>query len=210
MKLKKLAVANSGPLIHLAKAGLLELLDLYDTVVPTEIEREVVAVGKEKGYGNALQVEEAVKKGLVKVVEVKASKKLTRLAEHAGIHEAEMRVIYYTLRNSAVALLDDEAARSFARNLGVEVRGSLGLLLEGLKSNVITYNKALEGLDKLSEIMYLSSDIYKEVLSKIKSLIEKTNNDNDAQNSNPQKMRTFISNECFPFNKLTQGNNSAR
>ena len=177
MKSKRLAVTNSGPLIHLAKAGLLKLLNLYETVVPLEVKHEVVSVGKEKGYGDALQVEEKITKGQIKVIEVEASRKLVELTKHAGIHRVEMKVILYALRNGAVALLDDDAARSFARSLGVEVRGSLGLLLEGLKKHVITYSNALEGLDKLSEIMYLSSDIYKEVLSKIKEIAEKTNKD---------------------------------
>lgn len=177
MKSKRLAVTNSGPLIHLAKAGLLELLNLYDTVVPLEVEQEVVAIGKDKGYGDALQIEEVITKGIVKVIEVKVSRKLIELAEHAGVHKVEMKVILYALRNGAVAFLGDEAARSFARSLGVEVRGSLGLILEGLKNHTITYTNALEGLNKLSEIMYLSSDIYKEVLSKVKELAEKSNKD---------------------------------
>lgn len=177
MKSKRPLVANSGPLIHLAKAGLLELLGLYETVVPLEVEREVIVVGKEKGYGDALQVEEAKRRGLIKVVEVEASRELLELAKYAGIHEAEMKVIYYALRNGAVALLDDEAARNFARSLGIEVRGSLGLLLKGLKQHIITYDNALKGLDKLSEIMYLSSDIYKEVLLKVKELAQKTKKD---------------------------------
>jgi len=42
-------VSNSGPLIHLAKAGLLELIKLYDIVIPVEVRYEVVDRGKEKG-----------------------------------------------------------------------------------------------------------------------------------------------------------------
>ncbi|MEX2707164.1 MAG: hypothetical protein Q6352_018190 [Candidatus Freyrarchaeum guaymaensis] len=173
MKSKRLAVTNSGPLIHLARAGLLKLIELYETVMPTEVKHEVITIGKEHGYGDALQVEDAIRAGLLKVVRVKPDREFLKLASYAGIHKAETKVIHYALEKGATALLDDEAARSFARSIGVKVRGSLGLLIEGLKQNKISPQKALEGLDKLSEIMYLSSDIYKEVLSKIKELTQK-------------------------------------
>ena len=54
MSLKKSAVSNSGQLIHLAKAGLLELIKLYDTVIPLEVKYEVVDRGKKKGFTDAL------------------------------------------------------------------------------------------------------------------------------------------------------------
>ncbi len=57
----KSAVSNSGPLIHLAKVGLLHLIKLYDVVIPQEVKREVVDVGKEKGYPDAFLIESAIK-----------------------------------------------------------------------------------------------------------------------------------------------------
>ncbi len=55
----------------------------------------------------------------------------------------------------------------FARGLGVKVRGSLGLLIEGLKKGLISYSEAIKGLDELSRIMYLSSDVYRLVMREI-------------------------------------------
>ena len=161
------AVSNSGPLIHLAKAGLLNLITLYDVVITQEVKREVVDVGKEKGYLDAFLVEKAIDDGWIKVIEVKVNEKFAEIARLAGLHEAEIGVVYYAYQNEITALLDEDPARVFARSLGIKVRGSLGLLIEGLKEGLITYQEALEGLDRLADVMYLSSSVYKLVLKEI-------------------------------------------
>jgi len=163
----KLAVSNSGPLIHLAKTGLLHLIKLYDILIPQEVKREVVDVGKEKGYSDAFLVEKAIDDGWIRVIEIKVDEKFAEIARLAGLHEAEIGVVYYAYQNKITALLDEDPARVFARSLGVKVRGSLGLLIEGLKEGLITYREALEGLDRLVDTMYLSSSVYKLVLKEI-------------------------------------------
>ncbi len=163
-------MSNSGPLIHLAKAGLLELIRLYDVVILEEVKERVVDKGKDKGYTDALLVEEAMERGWIKVVHLDVDDKFVKAAEIAGLHAAEIAVVYYAYRNSITALLDDDAARTFARGLGIRVRGSLGLLVEGLKDGVISGSEALKGLDELSRVMYLSSDVYRIVLREIERL----------------------------------------
>jgi len=160
-------VSNSGPLIHLAKAGLLELIKLYDTVIPLEVKYEVVDKGKEKGFTDALLIEKATEEGWIKVIDVSVDDKFAKAAEVAGLHKAEISVIHYAYKNGITALLDEDAARVFARGLGVKVKGSLGLLIEGLREGLVSYSKAVKGLDDLSKIMYLSSDVYKLVLREI-------------------------------------------
>lgn len=170
MSLRKSAVSNSGPLIHLARAGLLDLLQLYNVVMSVEVKYEVVDRGKEKGFSNAFLVEKAVE-DWIGIVDLEVDSKFDRVARVAGLHEAEITVIYYAYRNNLTALLDDDAARVFTRDLGVEVRGSLGVLVKGLREGAISYSKAVEGLDSLSEVMYLSSDIYRLALKELESKI---------------------------------------
>ncbi|MHA1833781.1 MAG: hypothetical protein ACTSV7_07305, partial [Candidatus Baldrarchaeia archaeon] len=57
--------------------------------------------------------------------------------------------------------------REFARILGVTVRGSLGILIEGLKKGILTRKEALKKLDELSEVMYISMEVYKLVRRKL-------------------------------------------
>ena len=173
MSLKKSAVSNSGPLIHLAKAGLLDLIGIYDVVVPVEVKHEVVDRGKEKGFTDALLIERALEEGWIRVINVNVSAEFAKAAEIAGLHEAEISVVYHAYKNNMTALLDDEAARAFARGLGIEVRGSLGLLIEGLKKGLISRSEAIKGLDDLSQIMYLSSDVYRLVMREIEKFTHK-------------------------------------
>ena len=160
-------MSNAGPLIHLAKAGLLELIRLYDTVIPREVKVEVVDRGRERGFADALLVEQAVEAGWLRVVEVKLGRRFAEAAEVAGLQRAEIMVVYYAYQRGVVALLDDEAARLFARGLGVRVRGSLGLLVEGVKRGLLSYSEGVRGLDRLSEVMYLSSNVYRLILRTI-------------------------------------------
>lgn len=167
MNLTKLAMSNSGPLIHLAKAGLLELIKLYDIMIPPEVKNEVVDKGKEKGFSDAVLIEKAINDGFIKIIDVEVEKRFFKFADIAGLHQAEISVIYYAYQNGIIALLDEDAARVFARGLGVKISGSLGLLIRGLKEKKISYSQALEGLDKLSDVMYFSSDIYKLTLKEL-------------------------------------------
>jgi len=89
------------------------------------------------------------------------------------LHEAEIGVVYYAYQNKITALLDEDPARVFARSLGVKVKGSLGLLIEGLKEGLITRSEAVKSLDKLADVMYLSSSIYKLVLKRDKKILTK-------------------------------------
>jgi len=163
----RLAVSNSGPLIHLAKAGLLHLIKLYDVAIPQEVKREVVDAGKEKGYTDAFLIEKAIDDGWIEVIEVEVDRKFSEIARLAGLHEAEIGVVYYAYKNKITGLLDDDPARVFARDLGVKVKGSLGLLIEGLKEGLMNYQEATEGLNKLADVMYLSSSVYRLVLKEI-------------------------------------------
>jgi predicted nucleic acid-binding protein len=168
---RKSAVSNAGPLIHLSKAHLLDLLKGYNTVIPFTVKIEVVDKGKEKGFGDAFIVEQAIEEGWLEVIEIKANKRFVKTANIAGLHEAEMLVVYYAYKHDVLAFLDDEAARVFARELGVNVRGSLGLLVEGVKEGRVSYSEGLRGLENLAEIMYLSANVYRltlKMLGKVK------------------------------------------
>jgi len=159
----RLVVSNAGPLIHLAKANALHLLKaLYQTIIiPQEVKIEAVDRGKERGAADALQIEDAVKDGWIKVKDISLNGEFLKAAKIAGLQIAEAAVIQYAYQNQAVALLDDEPARVFAKTLGVPIRGTLGILLEAVEADQISREEALEALDRLSEIMYLSAELYR-------------------------------------------------
>lgn len=175
MKSKKSSapvISNAGPLIHLAKVNALHLLKaLYKTIIiPQEVKVETVNRGKEEGAPDALQIEKALNQGWIKTEEVKLNKEFLKAAKIAGLQTAEAAVIQYAYQNQATALLDDEPARAFAKTLGIPIRGTLGILIEAVKKGLVSREEALEKLDKLSEIMYLSAELYKLVRRNIQRL----------------------------------------
>ena len=164
MKSKRLlVVSNAGPLIHLSKINQLNLLkDMYEEVViPHEVKVETVNHGRERGFPDAIQIEDAINEGWIRVEEIKISAEFTELAQITGLNIAEVAVIYYAYKNNGTALLDEDSARTFARTLGIPIRGSLGLVLQGLRRNLLSREEALKALEQLSEIMYLSADLYR-------------------------------------------------
>lgn len=156
-------ISNSGPLIHLAKANALHVLQsLYHIVlVPDEVKTETVDKGKEKGHPDALQIEEAVQQGWIKTIQVQLNRDFQKAAKTAGLETAEAAVIQCAYQNHLTALLDDEPARIFARTLGVTIRGALGILIQATKDSILDHQEAVQTLDKLTETMYISASLYK-------------------------------------------------
>lgn len=163
------AVSNAGPLIHLARINRLDLLRalFHEVTVPVQVKVETVEKGKEKGFPDALLIERAIEEGWIRTVEVKVNRRLGEVAETAGLQSAEVAVIYYAHQNQMTALLDDDAARIFARTLGVAVRGSLGTILEAIERKLLSRSEALKMLDNLSEVMYVAPGVYRTVKNMI-------------------------------------------
>ena len=165
-------ISNAGPLIHLAKANALHILQsLYHTIlIPNEVKNETVDKGKEKGHSDALQIEKAIQQGWIKTIQIKLNPTFQKAAKTAGLTNAEAVVIQHAYQNHLTTLLDDEPARTFAKTLGVTIRGTLGILIQATKNNILNPQEALQTLDKLTETMYLSVDLYKITRKEIEKL----------------------------------------
>ena len=156
----RVAVSNSGPLIHLTLAGLLDyVFELFDLIIiPPQVYDEIITKGKEQGHSDAYLLESAIKKEKIKVRTVKKSNSIITSFK---LHEAEINAILLALQsNIDTILLDDEEARIYARKLGIRVSGTLGILIKLFKSEFFDKSKALQYLKKINDIMYLSSDVY--------------------------------------------------
>jgi len=138
-----------------------------EVIIPVEVKVETVDKGKERGFPDAIQIEKAINEGWIKTKRVEPDKKFDRVAKIAGLRSAEVAVVYYAYQNHMIALLDDDAARVFARTLGVAIRGSLGMILDALKKSLISKMEAFEMLDRLSEVMYLAPAAYRLVKKEI-------------------------------------------
>jgi len=147
------AISNAGPLIHLAKANALYILKhLYQTIlIPNQVQTEAVQKGKLKGAPDALLIEEAIKQGWIKTLKIQLNPEFQKAAQTAGLHQTEATVIQYAYQNNLIALLDDEPARIFAKTLGIKTHGTLGVLIQAHKKHILTTQKALQILNRLTQ-----------------------------------------------------------
>ncbi|WP_218837960.1 hypothetical protein [Candidatus Methanoperedens nitratireducens] len=168
---REMIVSNSGPLIHLAKVGRIKLLkDIFgEVIIPHEVKLEVVDRGKDEGMGDAFLIESEIENGWI-VTDKSNDHKVKEIAESAGIDIGEASAIMLARRMKCPVLIDDLAARRFAAGLGLEVIGSIGVLIRSAKLQKISKREAFEALDKLARVMWLSVDIYEDARMIIEKL----------------------------------------
>lgn len=164
-------VSNAGPLIHLAKIGKLNLLrELFGKIIiPNVVKIEVVDRGKEEGAPDAFLIESEIEEGWI-AVEEDVNDKAKEIAEKAGIDRGEVVAIMLAKMKGCSILIDDLAARSFATGLGLEVVGSIGVLIRVAKEVKISKSDALKALEKLGDIMWLGVDVYEDARKTIEEL----------------------------------------
>ncbi len=121
-----IVVADSSPLIVLAKLNCLHLLHrLFDHLcISAEVHYEVVVAGA--GLPGASEVAQSE---WIKVTPLNDKTSLPAAQARFGLGAGELSTIFLGKELSAdVILLDDLKARQLAKQEGLEVRGSVGLL----------------------------------------------------------------------------------
>jgi uncharacterized protein len=126
-------VSNSGPLINLAKVGQFTLLrDLFQYIMipPTVFEEVVVRGGGQPGAGET-NTAQWITRGMLEQSDV--ADILT-----AELDRGEAEAIALALQEKVDWLLIDErVGRRFAQQVGLKVKGTLGVLLEGVRRGFI-------------------------------------------------------------------------
>ncbi len=165
----KIAVSNASPLILLCKISELELLfSLFDQIyIPKAVYEEVFQSGMREGHLDANVIEEYVKNGKITVKEVKNDPKIQLKTKN--IHSGEIEAIKLALSLPGnIIILDDEEARMIARNMKLKVKGTIGIVIEWKRKDIIDFKKAIALLKQLNQIMYLSADVYEFAMEKIR------------------------------------------
>ena len=153
------AISNTSPLLYLYCIGTLEWLPkLFDEVwTPAAVVAELQA-GRERGYN----VPNPSEYSWLQVVEPH-SVPSEWLALDLGTGELEAMAL--ALEHPArVVLLDDALARRIAQAAGLEVWGTLRILLEGKSEGLIEHIEPLIGRLKKSG-MWISDNVQQRVLA---------------------------------------------
>jgi predicted nucleic acid-binding protein len=155
------AVVNASPLIFLARAGLIDLLQLAsaEVIVPAAVASEIEVRGKSDPIAQIL----ADTSWLL----VTQTPLIPAEIQEWGLGPGESSVIAWAhAHQGSEAIIDDLAARRCAAAFNIPVRGTLGLVLIAKQRGHIT--SARQILYHLRQSgMYLSDGVLNEALAKV-------------------------------------------
>jgi len=161
-------VCNASPLIYLSKLGRLDLLqNLFGKVViPEKVWEEVVIRGKKDFPIESGRVEQALSKGWLFCETLRCN---THFPE---IHSGESAVIELALKKKIkVVLMDDAAGRQIAENEGLQVRGTLFVIIESCKKGFLSKMQCEELLNNLIQSGFrVKTEIYAQCLNYLHNL----------------------------------------
>lgn len=132
--------SNSGPLMALAKVGQVHLFyPLYGIVlVPSAVYEESVAAGLEQGHADAVAIEMEFQRQHLQIVALEEAHLSPPIAG-LPIDRGEKHTIQLALdENCGWVLLDDMRARQEARDQGLRVKGTLGVLVDAFRQHYLS------------------------------------------------------------------------
>ena len=152
------ASSDAGPLIWLGKCDILHLLSkLYpEILIPEAVHEEAVSRGLEKGFEDAKIIKKALEEGWIRVytTSTQFTDKVEVVEKRLDIElgSGEREAIALALeKKTATFLTNDEDAYQTGKTLGLEPKGVLYLLLEGVEQGHHNKEKAKESLRKMLE-----------------------------------------------------------
>jgi hypothetical protein len=156
-------VADSGPLIALARLDLLDLPARYfqPVLVTSSVWLEVTC---KPGVDEAPRLSSAAESHLFRVVPDPAA--IPAALPRTSIDAGERSAIALAIEREAMLLLDDRRARRIAAESGRPVIGTLGLLVRAREEGLVTALRPL--IEQLRSTGYFISDeLVAEVLSSL-------------------------------------------
>ena len=148
-------VVNSSPLILLSKIGRLQLLNsLFKKVyVPIAVIQEVQGAGKQN-----------IKFDQIKFHQLEIVNKLAVQGLLGKLHIGEAEVMIGAIEQGIQSVvLDDSAARGKAKQLGLDIVGTLGILLAASKKGILS-NLEQEITNLRNAGMYLSDELITKIM----------------------------------------------
>jgi len=150
-------VINASPLVLLSKIDLLYLLNkLFDAVyIPHAVLKEIQDIDK---------VETKVNLSEISFIPLEISNKIAVRGLLGRLHIGEVEVMIGAIEKGIMTVvLDERTARNKAKQLGLEITGTLGILLKARKRGLI--EDMGQEITKLKNAgMYLSDNIVKQIL----------------------------------------------
>lgn len=163
----RIIVCDTGSLLHLSQAGAAHLLSLAGSVlIPPLVATEFEA--NAQGWSPPQWVQ-------VAALEQSNRRKAEKWVRARQIHVGEAEAIGLALQEHADWLLTDDAkARQFAESLGLEVHGSIAILLWSMATGIVPEKElAIQLLGRLAKSsLWISDRVLQEAYQAIDALFE--------------------------------------
>lgn len=154
--MSRLVVADTGPLIHLAQADVLSLLELTgEVLVPETVLDEL-----EHGPTDFSGLEFCVERVNIDIESV-----------YPHLDAGETAALVVCTERDAILLTDDLDARNTATDEGIEVHGSMGVVLHGYSQGALSADAAKRTLRELKRDtnLYLSTPLIEHAIELVES-----------------------------------------
>jgi predicted nucleic acid-binding protein len=149
------AVADAGPLIHLAQINKLLLIkNLFSRVsVIPEVKKEAFDEGIRLGYADAHIVGKAIEEGWIVIKEASDTVALAaeKLAEGENISQTDAKTLLLAKESGADILVDEKILSDLAKMYGLKVWNTWTLLLESLRRGFIRVSDIESAITELGE-----------------------------------------------------------
>ena len=146
---KMIVISDSTPIITLMKANRLEILNKLfgDVFVPNAVFHELT--DNERFTEEAALIRHS---NFIKIVNVNNEEAVSLLQKIAGLDRGESEAIIYAEENRADLLLMDEAAgRNAARKIGLEIMGSIGVLVNAFRVGILSASEIEEAFYRIKK-----------------------------------------------------------
>ena len=165
-------LSDAGPLIALGKLNHLSLLaDLYGIVqIPRAVYDEVVIQGLAQGAPDALTVRLFWERQQWPIVDVPDAV-LAAYSPSVTLDPGEIEVLALAQTlDDPLILMDDEIAREEARRLGLRVRGTLGVVTQAYRQQLLTFDQTELLIQEIAARpdIWISAKLCEQVLSALK------------------------------------------
>lgn len=158
--MNKIVVADAGPLIAMASINQIQLISetLGKIIIPQEVAEECLVNDKLPG---ALAIQKAVKQNSIAIQTVTKPLKNPELLKL--VDEGEGAAMTLAVDLKATLLIDEKLGRSVAKNMGLTVIGTGGMLILAKKRNII--HRVYPLIEQLTKNGYrLSHNLVDEIL----------------------------------------------
>ena len=168
---ERVVVSNAGPLMVFAKLNLLHLLkELYvQVIIPEAVYEETVINEIKCDFEDAHTLRLFLNQTNWKPVKLL---QVPQIIASTNLDKGEKEAIAWALSKNTLLLMDEELGREVAREQGVIVRGSLGILIQAYQKNLIRFEQLrfyFKQISSRSDI-WISSKLCDKLLENIENL----------------------------------------